>query len=122
RRMRIGTPLQVTRDGIPHPTLSHLAGPGVNRWHQPNVLEVIERHDSCRHVLLLRDGIAESVSIRITEGWQRFVPRRIGIELPDPIGRGRAVRPALFPGAMYGVPAGAVGMRGRIERDGAPMR
>jgi hypothetical protein len=121
-RMRVGMPIEVSMDGIPRPRPSHQRDPGGSRWDVQSVLEVIERHDSCRHVVLLRAGIEESVAIRIRDARQRYVARRIEVELPEPIGGGRAVRPALFPAAAYPLPAGAVGMRGRIERDGAPMR
>jgi hypothetical protein len=119
---RIGWPVDVAVDGVPHPLPQRLRGPDTSPWDEPTSLQVIARRDSCRHAVLLTAITVDAIAVRITDREQRFVPRRLSIELGDPIGAGRGVRPALYPGAAYPVNSGAVGMRGRIVRDGEPMR
>ncbi|MQA90391.1 MAG: hypothetical protein GEU90_09155 [Gemmatimonas sp.] len=121
-RSRIGWPVRVTRDGSPFPIPSWKRDPDASRWEVPTVLEVLPRSDSCRHAVLLKSTTAEPIGLRIVDRSQRFVPRRLSIRLDEPIGGGRRVRPALFPGAAYPIPPGAVGVRGRILRNGEPMR
>lgn len=61
---------------------------------------------------------------------RRFVPRRLSYPLPDVTGdvvpagahRLRIRRPFLFPGAAYDLAAGLTGLRGRVVRDGTPVR
>jgi hypothetical protein len=82
----------------------------------------IGRRDSCRHALLFRPGLAGPLPLRFSDWARRYVPRRLNVALAAPPEAGRIVRPALFPGAAYDVPAGAMGIRGTITRGGAPMR
>jgi hypothetical protein len=121
-RSRIGWPIEVTRDGTPFPVPSFLRSPTASRWEEPSVLQVIPRSDSCRHVILLRPTTSEPIALRLRDPTERVLPRRLSIRLDEPITSGRVVRPALYPAASYPVPAGAVGVRGRILRDGDPMR
>lgn len=102
-RSRIGQPVQVALDGTP-------------------VLRTVARRDSCRFVLRATAGVEDPVELRIQDPTRRYVPRRLRVRLPVPMAQGRQIRPALLPGAAYGVPAGAMGIRGRIVRDGEPMR
>lgn len=122
RRSRIAWPLEVAADGVPYPAPRHLRDPRSGPWDEADVLRRVERRDSCRFVVTLRDGMEGPLELRFLDRGQRFVPRRLRIHLPDPAGGGRIVRPALFPGAAYPVPTGALGVRGRVLRGGEPMR
>ncbi len=113
RNSRIGRPVEVAADGVPYP-----APGGAPR----DVLRRLGRRNTGRFAIALHDGLAGPVDLRFLDRTQRFAPRRLRILLPDPVGRGRIVRPALFPGAAYDVPTGALGLRGRVLRGGAPMR
>lgn len=121
-RMRIGHPLIVRMDGVPEALPSWRRDPRTRPWDEADSLKTIRRKDSCRHIVLQRPGLTGPLAIRFEDREQRYVPRRIRIALPAPIGGGRQVRPALFPGAAYPLPAGVVGMRGRVTRSGAPLR
>ncbi len=123
RRSRIGLPgVEVAVDGVPHPLPRTRRVPGASPWVPTDALRRIGRKDTCRYVLLWKPGAKPLVTLRFQDRGQRFAPRRLEVALPDPIEQGRVCRPALFPGAAYDVPAGAVGLRGRITRDGAPLR
>ena len=121
-RARIGHRIDIALDGTPLPVPGHLRDPSASPWDEATTLERIGRRDSGRHTLLFTGEVDEPIVLRLQDPARRYVPRRISIEMPNPMLGGRQVRPALFPGAAYGPPAGAVGMRGRIERDGEPMR
>jgi hypothetical protein len=122
RASRVPHPLQVLVDGIPLAPPRHLRDPRIGPWEEEDVLERIPRKSSCRHVLIYREGVEDPLSLRLLDRLQRYVPRRLRIRLPDPATLGRVCRPALFPGAAYGLVAGALGVRGRVLREGAPMR
>jgi hypothetical protein len=119
---RIGRPVQVAIDGVPEPLPARLRDPGASPWEVPDVLAKLDRRNTGRFVILYRDGVTDPVSLRFRDPTERFVPRRLRIRLPDPASLGRVIRPSLFPGAAYDVPTGAMGLRGRILRDGAPLR
>ena len=121
-RSRIPHPIDVALDGTPWPVPGHLRDRSAGPWDEPTVLARIGRRDTARHSLLFTGEVDEPVVLRLQDESRRYVPRRISVVMPNPMGRGRLVRPALFPGAAYGVPAGAVGMRGRVVRGGQPMR
>lgn len=122
RRSRIAVPLEVAADGVPHPLSRALRPAGAGPWDEHDVLRRVQRRDTCRFALTLRDGVGGPARLRFLDRSQRYVPRRLAIHLSDPLSGGRVVRPALFPGAAYPLPAGALGVRGRVLRDGAPMR
>lgn len=119
---RIGQRVDVTLDGTPWPLPRRLRDPGASPWEEPTVLTRVDRHRSCRYAILQGPAVEDPVALRFEDPTQRYVPRRLLVRLPDPIGTGRRVRPTLHPGAAYGLPAGAVGVRGRIVRDGEPLR
>ena len=121
-RSRIGHPVDVAIDGTPRAVPGHLRDRSASPWDEPTVLARVGRRDTCRHSLLFTGELDEPIVLRFQDPTRRYVPRRISIEMPNPMLGGRQIRPVLYPGAAYGVPAGAVGMRGRIERDGEPMR
>lgn len=130
---RIGLPVQVAMDRWDGRSRNN---PPALPWEPADPRERIARSDACRHRLLLRPGIASPLDIRLLDGEKRYVPRRLSVELPDtlsppesppgsppePRPAGRVIRPALFPGAAYPVPSGAVGCRGRVTAEGAPLR
>ncbi|RZU11365.1 hypothetical protein EV645_6531 [Kribbella rubisoli] len=78
------------------------------------------------------------IALRLTDPAGRFVPRRFTVPIwtlgeirrPDaepPSGpvipaMSRSIRPWLMPGAAYGVPGGATGIRTRVLREGEPAR
>lgn len=100
----------------------------------------ISRYDAGRHALLvhpLLDALPADqrhVDLRLYDHRRRYVPRRLQIPLLAAAdadaqeGAARAPaslrtrRPLLFPGANHDVEQRATGLRGRVLRDGAPMR
>jgi hypothetical protein len=121
-RSRIARRIDVALDGTPSPVPRRLRDPGASPWEEPTLLARVDRHRSCRHVVLAGPGVEDPIALRLDDPTQRYVPRRLSIRLPDPLGAGRRIRPTLYPGAAYGLAAGALGLRGRIVRDGEPMR
>jgi hypothetical protein len=122
RQGRIPHPIQITYDQV---------SLGLQR---PRVW----RHNSCVFVLLFEKGVGGSVDLRFFDAaepaWdadldrRRYVPRRLRIPLLSrdqadlrPYTQ-RVRRPALFPGAAYNVSESSTGMRGRVERNGKPLR
>lgn len=88
----------------------------------------LDRHHSCRHVLLFDPSFTNQVDLRFVDDTRRFVPRRLRIPLRPQAQADakpysdRVRRPAMFPGAAYDVTSLATGLRGRVLRGGAPMR
>jgi hypothetical protein len=104
----------------------------------------IERHTSNLFSLRYQPGVTTQLDLRFFDSVERLyrpehdrrrvVPRRLRIpiltladvedaELVDKKGfRRRIRRPWFFPGAAYDFSATATGMRGRVVRNGAPMR
>lgn len=88
----------------------------------------VDRHDSCLHALLYQNGVSGRVRLRFFENFRRFVPRLISfpiltVQQAEALNyRNRVRRPLLFPGAAYDVASGSTGLRGRVERNGAPVR
>jgi hypothetical protein len=124
---RIGHPLTVAVDGVPLPPARLRRDPGASPWTRQDVLERLPRTDACRFRLLLRPGLKPELPVRLWDDARRYVPRRLevamlNLALNPPEERGRIVRPALFPGAAYGAPAGAVGCRGTVTRGVEPLR
>jgi hypothetical protein len=119
---RVPFGLRVSVDGksLPPP---RLPAPADAPWWDPDDgRERIPRLDTCRHVLVFRKGMKDPLGVRITDPARRYVPRRLTLRLPTPASAGQAFRPALYPGAAYDVPAGALALRGRVKRNGAWMR
>lgn len=124
RAGRIAQPIDVVIDGIPRaPSADAIAIDRARIWDRlfgfPDAigsLARIPRHDSCRHALIFRNGMASPIAIRLYDRSRRFVPRRIRYPLPADIRTPapRVRRPALFPGAAYDVGATATGLRGRV--------
>lgn len=95
---------------------------------------VVDRHDSCLHVLLYQPTLGAEAIVRIWEVARHYVPRRLRIPLltveqaeerqrTQKTWAHRVRRPALFPGAAYEPGAGATGLRARVLRaDGSPVR
>lgn len=103
------------------------------QWRAP-----IERHDSCLHVLRAAPGFHSPVDLRLFDSDQafyhprcdrrRFVPRRLRVPLlaeslwdARPVAH-RTRRPVLFPGAAYDLMETSTGLRGRVVRNGEPLR
>jgi hypothetical protein len=107
----------------------------------------IERHNSNLFALRYQRGVPDStgqVDLRFFDlsepvykpdnDRRRIVPRRLRIPILDEVDveaqeavdrlqfRRRIRRPVFFPGAAYDMTATATGMRGRVIRDGEPMR
>jgi hypothetical protein len=104
----------------------------------------IERHLSNLFSLRYQPGVTTQLDLRFLDSAEqvyrpefdrrRVAPRRLGIpiltladvetaEAVDKQGYNRRIRrPAFFPGAAYDFSATATGMRGRVMRNGQPMR
>ncbi|HEX5082650.1 MAG TPA: hypothetical protein VFY40_11430 [Blastocatellia bacterium] len=112
---------------------------------RPGILRPpIERHLSNLFSLRYQPGVATQLDLRFLDSAEqvyrpeydrrRVAPRRLGIpiltltdveaaEAVDKQGFNRRIRrPAFFPGAAYDLGATATGMRGRVVRNGQPMR
>jgi hypothetical protein len=128
RGRRLGHSLQIAYDasqlGLPRPP--------------------IERHDSNLYALRYQRGVTTQLDLRLFDSALRYytpahdrrriVPRRLRIPILDQdevenqekidkknFAR-RIRRPAFFPGAAYDFNATATGLRGRVMREGEPMR
>lgn len=129
RASRIARPIHVVLDGAPSAAAAARGDAGA-RWRRllgmPDAvqgLRPIARHNSCRHALLYRPGMASPVVIRLFDDERRYVPRRISYPVPGDIAVAapRVRRPALFPGAAYDVGEASTGLRGRVTwRQPAP--
>jgi hypothetical protein len=126
RRGRVSHPLDVRFEAVKR----------TGRIPMEDVLRPIDRHDSCRHALLYRPGLrtGKPIEVRIRDASRRFVPRRLSVTLPtleaaeaaeavDATVRVQRLRfVSLLPGAAYDFSDSAAGMRGRVVRNGVPMR
>jgi hypothetical protein len=133
RGERIGTPLDVAIDGVPAP-VPRFRRRAASPFAAEDVLRRLQRHDSCRFVLLWDDRLRREIHVRISEAARRFVPRRLSITVPTlaqliarelappavPAMR-RVRRPFLYPGAAYDISDSVTGARGRVTRAGKPM-
>lgn len=99
----------------------------------------LQRHRSGRFAILFGEDRPSPLDVRLVCADRRYVPRRLRIPVlteavavtqesdherpPFPAVTPRVRRPALFPGAAYGVQAGATAIRGRaLHADGTPVR
>ena len=96
--------------------------------HPGSLLPVISRYDSSRHALFYHPNLGEHIDIVLFDHFRRIVPRRLRIPIVTlaqleaaPFTR-RIRRPWLFPGAAYDVIERTTALRGRVMRDGEPMR
>ncbi|SFO74615.1 hypothetical protein SAMN05660464_0921 [Geodermatophilus dictyosporus] len=119
----------------PHPVPQPSADP-----HRPTDgagLPLLRRSPTGRFAVLVgsrRTDAPARLDVRIVDGARRYVPRRLSVPVPDVAAilaadeggpfPDRACRPALFPGATYGVSTGATAVRGRVlwSSDGAPAQ
>ena len=114
RNAVVSAPLRVALDS--EPADLNPAGPRVTR-------PAIERHASCRFVLRFQPGVGDAAAIRLYDSERRFVPRRLRLPVAQTATAAqRTFQPALFPGAAYEAAGGATVVRGRVTRDGAPVR
>jgi hypothetical protein len=94
-----------------------------------------DRHRFGRHALRYVPGVGDPVELRMLVPARRYVPRRLRVPIATlqevldgeetgseiPVSE-RIRRPALFPGAAYDVSPAMTGLRGRVVRNGAPVR
>jgi hypothetical protein len=145
RGQRVARPASVAFDGIPWPAPPRMVGSLEIR----DVLERVDRHDSCLHALVYRRGLYRkpalpgpaTLGLRFLSPERRFVPRRLRLDLLDPapiaaadeadpdagdpalLGSPSRVREVtLWPGAAYDVTRTATGLRGRVRAGGRPVR
>lgn len=120
-RLAIGIePIDAVRGRlVPRPLDLRFDTPSIAEW-------AIDRHRSGRFAIRFARGLTKPVTVRLLDPHQRYVPRRLTFPFddvdaaPDPERRRR--RPALYPGAAYDASAACTGLRGRVRRDGEPMR
>ena len=131
RRRRVELPLVSSIEGQAEPRI-------VDAWTGELAADLVprlRRHDSGLRVLLHGTGVATTLSVRLDDPRRRYVPRRFNVTIPGAVALDaaadgapihapalRLVRPTLFPGAAYDAPETATGIRGRVRRDGAPLR
>lgn len=137
RSSRVAPPIRIVEEAALNEAQWRAIGD--DRGDPMTLMRPLDRHRTCRHVLLYRSGLYRSsqedprVRVRVVEGpWRssgrRYVPRKLSIPLLDPAtadGEGpgfRIWRPSLFPGAAYPIHDTATAIRGRAERGGAPVR
>lgn len=151
RQVRIAKPVSVAFDGIPWRLPRRRPPRALGGFEIRDVLDRVDRHDSCLHALVYRKGLYRKppgggpalVTLRFLSPDRRFVPRRLRLELLDPapivaadeadpdagdpaqLGFPSRVRSVtLWPGAAYDVAAASTGLRGRVRSraDGSPVR
>jgi hypothetical protein len=118
RECRIGFPVEVRRDGAPIPVPRRLRPRRVAPWEPLDARKGLRRRRSCRFAVMAGEDAPDPLPLRLLDATQRFVPRRLAFAVAP----GRVCRPALFPGAAYDVPSGAMGLRGRVRRGADPVR
>lgn len=135
RWRELGYPVRADIErGIPHRIVGDK-----KRFGEPlkngQVPVMMNRHRSGRHSLLYFPGIADHVDVRIYEFLRHYVPRRLRIPLltleqvtaletaqARNFYQGRVREPMMYPGAAYPCHEATTGLRGRVLRDGVPMR
>lgn len=140
RRTRIAHPVAVTFDVAP----PGRERPPVER--HDSCLHVLRYYESSEDRVEMNISVAKgkhgtrrvgfpilpssSIALRFDDPARRFVARRFSFPLltataadATPFNPGlRIRRPVLFPGAAYDVSGAATGLRGRVLRDGEPVR
>jgi hypothetical protein len=127
RALRIARPIEVVVEGPPltPKMMQSVIDQGLNL---SDTMRRVPRHASCRHALAYDRATTDSVTLRLLDRFQRFVPRRLQVPLvalahPDvpeeldaiPTAQ-RVRRPRLFPGAAYELSELSTGLRGRAVR------
>lgn len=102
------------------------------RPQQPGKMpEIVCRHNTGRYSLLYYSRIGQDLRLRIYDHYRYYIPRRIQVPLLSEKtvesiefshSRLRSRRIGLFPGAAYNLVNKATGLRGRVLRNGVPMR
>jgi hypothetical protein len=147
RGLRVAQPASVAFDGVPWPAPPRVVG-GVEIH---DILERVDRHDSCLHALVYRRRLFRkpalpgpaTLGLRFLSRERRFVPRRLAFDLldPDPIAAAEEANPdagdpallgspsrvrqvTLWPAAAYDITRTATGLRGRVRAraGGGPVR
>jgi len=127
RALRIARPIEVVVEGPPltPKMMQSVIDQGLNL---SDTMRRVPRHASCRHVLVYDRAPKDSITLRLLDRFQRFVPRRLQVPLValahpddpaelDVLSLGERVRrPRLFPGAAYELSEQSTGLRGRAVR------
>lgn len=125
-----------------HPIVMEVESPrGVT--HRPNrnfsnvtypadIVPRISRGEYGRHRMLYlkRHPMPDELVVRVTDNRRYFVPRRFRLGVPSRLDinseqrplPSRKQTPVLFPGAAYNFSRKSTGLRGRVLRNGKPMR
>jgi len=147
---RVAHPVSVAFDGVPLPLPPYREPTQFGGFEIDDILPRVDRHDSCLHAIIYRKGLYRLpsprqpavVNLRFLSPSRRFVPRRLGFPLLDPVsisaaddanpiagdpallGLPNRVRSVtLWSGAAYDVGGAISGLRGRTRRaDGKPVR
>lgn len=125
---RVATPVRVELEGG-SPWRPARSGASYRTYVAPGAVRpATSRHDSGRYALLAHAALSGSAEVRVYDHSRRFVPRRLRVPVLSPEDAERSPfthrirRPWLFPGAGYDVIERSTGLRGRVLRDGQPMR
>jgi hypothetical protein len=94
----------------------------------------LEGAEPARFKLRHQPSLTTALTVRIDDPSRRYVPRRVGITLWPPAAvdearnplyipvKSRLLRLWLWPGSAYALPRGTTVVRGRVMRDGEPVR
>jgi hypothetical protein len=141
---RVPHVVYVQVEDVPQPVVAPESSP--TRCVYDFGLPIVDRHGSSRWALLYTPATADTLTIRVFDCLRWYVPRRFALPViplarvliaeaaaesplapavflpPQPPIAARTRRPFLYPGAAYPTDALVTGLRGRVFRDGQPMR
>lgn len=129
RAQRLQRTVDVSVDGPPPVVPNWLDAQSGGKTLPKDLLPRLYSRRTYMYALFYKQGtVIENADIRVYDASREFVPRRLqftipsiaAAELSQPSARVTAV--GLFPSAAYSVPSGATGLRGRVEREGKPLR
>ncbi len=133
---------QLRRQRTVQPVLMEVESP-IGRRHQPNkgyndisyAADTVPRigrgeYGTHRMLYLKRHSMPDEMVVRIVDDQRHFAPRRFRLSVPEQVNQNeeqkplvsRKQTPLLLPGAAYNFSRKSTGLRGRVLRDGQPMR
>lgn len=129
RLQRLQHAVDVSVDGPPPVVPNWLYAQSSGKILPKDLLPRLYSRRTYMYALFYKQGsVAETADIRVFDATREFVPRRLQFTIPS-LAAAESSAPSsrisvvgLFPAAAYSVPSGATGLRGRVERDGKPLR